>query len=195
MASFVRLEIWTEVSAGSGVRVASFGPEALASCVLKTSLAGVDALTFSISRRHDSFAEIVHARIARVVWSDTTLDTEWRISEMQDQSGAGDRGQVLVTCQALYLDLARAPYFDFDSAGRPTFDFSATQLTATQWLAYVVEACTAAPLPYTVAVGTVDFTNALDLTGDFATALAIERAIQQPGRAPCDFVFRRNGAT
>ena len=192
---FQGIEIWTEVAAGSGVRVASLGPEALASAVLKQSLAGTESLTFAVSRQHASIATLIHGRIARVVWSDTTLDTEWRLSDETQQSGVSDRGQVQWVAQALVLDLARAPYFAFDSAGRPTFSFSATQLTATQWLAYVVTACTAAPLPYTVAVGTVDFTNAFDLTGEFATALEIVRAIQQPGRAPGDFLFRRNGST
>ena len=195
MPSFRRIEIWSEVSAGSGVRVADFGPEALATAVLKQPLTGVEELRFSVNRAHAGAAELIHGRIARVCWSDATLDTEWRLAEDTSQSGASDRGQVSWTAQALMLDLARAPYFAFDSAGRPTFDFSATQLTATQWLAYVVAACAAAPLPYTVAVGTVDLTNTFDLSGDFATALELVRAIQQPGRAPGDFVFRRNGST
>lgn len=195
MATFKRLEVWTEVAAGSGARVAAFEPTDLASAVLKTSLAGTEELTFSTARGFTKTSELVHGRIVRACWSDTSLDTEWRISDIQDQSGQGDSGQLVVTAQALYLDLARAPYFAFDSAGRPTFDFSATQLTATQWLAYAVTACTKAPLPYTVAVGTVDFTNTFDLTGDFSTALEIVRAIQQPGRAPGDFYFRRNGST
>lgn len=195
MPSFSRLEIWTETSAGSGARVASFDRHDLASCVLKQSLTGAESLTFAIDRNHDAVAELVSARIARVCYSDSTLDTEWRLAEDTSQSGASDRGQVSWMAQALLLDLARAPYFTFDSAGRPTFEFSATQLTATQWLAYVVTACTAAPLPYTVAVGTVDFTNTFDLDGDFQNALEIIRAIQQPGRAPGDFLFRRNGST
>jgi len=195
VAHFVRIEVWTEVSCGSGVRVAFFEPKDLAAAVLKQSLAGTEQLAITVSRLNPSIAELVHGRILRIVYSDTTLDTEWRLAEDTSQSGAADKGQVSWTAQALSLDLARAPYFAFDSAGRPTFDFSATQLTATQWLAYVVTACAAAPLPYTVAVGTVDFINTFDLTGDFATALEIVRAIQQPGRAPGDFAFRRNGAT
>lgn len=196
MPSFVGLELWTETAAGSGARVAFFGPDALTSCVLKTSLAGTEQLGFSLSRLHDSISEIVHGRIARVCWSDTTYDTEWRLSEDASQSGRGDLGQVAWVAQPLYLDLARAPYLAFDSNGRPTYDFSAAQLTATQWLTnYVLPCCTEAPLPYTVAVGTVDYTNVFDMDGEFATALEIIRAIQQPGRAPGDFYFRRNGAT
>ncbi len=194
MPSFVRLELFTEVACGSGVRVADFGPRDLGSCVLKQSITGEEKLTFSISRVHDKASAVLHGRIVRPAWSDTTLDTEWRIADIQDRSGTGDTGELVVTCQAPYLDLARAAYVAHDSAGRPTFDFSAAQLTATQWLTnYVVAAC--ARLPYTVAVGTVDFSNTFDLSGDFATALEIVRAIQQPGRAPGDFVFRRNGST
>lgn len=193
MASFAGIEIWSEVSA-VGVRKAAFTPDHdLASAVLRQSLTNPESLTFAIPRTHDAAGEIVHGRIARVCWSDTTLDTEWRIADVQDQSGADDTGIRTVTCQALLLDLARATYITHDSAGRPAFSFSATQLTPTEWLAYVVTAC--ARLPYTVSVGTVEWTAPFDLAGEFATALEIVRAIQQPGRAPGDVVFRRNGTT
>lgn len=197
MPAFVRLEIWSEtpVGGGGGVRKAQFDRAALERATLQESLAGTEQLVFAISRTHEDAAELVHGRIVRVVWSDTSYDTEWRISDDQASSGRDDRALLTITAQSMLLDLARAPYYTHDSAGRPTFDFSATQLTATQWLAYVVAACQAAPLPYTVSVGTVEFTNTFDLNGDFSTALEIVRAIQQPGRAPGDFRFRRNGTT
>lgn len=196
MASFQRIEVWTNVSCdASAVRVATFEPDQLVSAVLKQSLSNVEQLAFTVSRTDLGAAELIHGRIARVCYSDSALDTEWRISDDQNQSGVSDKGQLGVIAQALSLDLARAPYVAFDSAGRPTFNFSATQLTATQWLTNSVLPCITEAGLYTVTVGTVEFTNAFDLTGDFANALEIIRAIQQPGRAPGDFVFRRNGAT
>lgn len=196
MPTFARLEVWTESAAGGGSRVAAFDPNELAACTLKTSVAGTEGLTFTVARSHESLAELIAGRVVRVCWSDTTLDTEWRLAEDTQQSGRGDHGQVTWFAQAMALDLARAIFADFDSAGRPTFDYSAAQLTATQWLTNVVlPACTEAGLPYTVSVGTVDFTNTFDLKGEWSTALECVRAIQQPGKAPGDFRFRLNGTT
>lgn len=196
MATFVRLEAWTDVAcAASAARVATLEPDMLASAVLTTSLTGPESLQFETTREFTQAAELVHGRVVRVVWSDTTRDTEWRIIEIVDQSGEGDRSQLLVTCQAIALDLGRAVFVDFDSNGRPMFDFSAVQLTATEWIDnYVLPACVEAGLTW-IARGTIDYTTEFDLDGEFVSAFELIRAIQQPGRAPGEFALRRNGST
>jgi hypothetical protein len=195
MAAFTRLEIWDGPSCHSGTRVAVFEAGDLASATLRESLTGAEGLSFAISRTHASAAEIVHGRIARVCWSDTSLDTEWRIADDQTQSGTGDRGQLAVECQALALDLAAAPYVEWSSLGEPSCTISGLQLTAAEWLtAYVLPACNEAGL-FPITVGTINFTNLFDLDGEFQTALQINRAITEPGRAPGEFVLRRNGST
>lgn len=195
MATFTRLEVWTDVACASGARVAVFDPSHLASAVLKTSLTGVESLAFSTSRTFAQAAELVHGRVVRVCWSDTTLDTEWRISEIVDQSGNGDRSQLAVSCQSILLDLARAPFVEWDSAGRAVFAFSALQLTASEWITtYVLPACVEAGMTW-IAIGTQDYTTEFDLDGEYVTALELLRAMQQAGRAPGELALRRNGAT
>lgn len=196
MATFTRLECWTDVAcATNAARVAVLEPDMLASAVLKTSLTGPEFLRFETTREFTQAAEIVHGRVARVCSSDTTRDSEWRIVDIVDQSGIGDRSQLLVTCQAIALDLGRAIFVAFDSNGRPMFDFSAAQLTATEWIDnYVLLACVEAGLTW-ISRGTIDYTTAFDLDGEFVSALELIRALQQPGRAPGEFALRRNGST
>lgn len=195
MATFTRLEVWTDVSCASGVRVAAFEPADLASAVLKTSLAGVESLTFSTSRTLSKVSTLVHGRVVRVCWSDAALDTEWRISEIVDQSGVGDQSQLAVICQSILLDLARAPFVEWDAEGHATFAFSAVQLTPAEWIdTYVLPACVEAGMTW-IARGTMDYTTEFDLDGEYVTALEILRAIQQAGRAPGELALRRNGAT
>ena len=195
MATFTRLECWSDLSCASGVRVAAFEPSDLVSAVLKTSLTGVESLTFTTSRQITKVSELVHGRVIRVCYSDTSLDTEWRIAELVDQSGTGDSSQLSVVCQSILLDLARAPFVDWDSAGRATFAFSAPQLTSSEWIdTYVLPACVEAGMTW-VARGTQDYTTEFDLDGEYVTALEILRAMQQAGRAPGELALRRNGST
>lgn len=195
MSTFVRLEVHTDLACASGVRVASFDPSHLASAVLHTSISGVESLTFTTSRTFAQTSELVHGRVVRPCWSDSALDTEWRINEIVDQSGAGDAGQITVTCQSILLDLARAPFVGWDSAGHATFAFSALQLTPTEWInTYVLPACVEAGMSW-VAIGTQDYTTEFDLDGEYVTALEILRAMQQAGRAPGELALRRNGST
>ena len=200
MATFTCLEIWSDLACNAGVRKATFWPDELTHCVLTQSLAGTEQLAFGTSRLiedgGEKVAELVHARIARVCWSDTTLDTEWRLADDEHQSGSSDRGQLSWVAQSLVLDLGRAPYVAFDSQGRPSFDITGTALTATEWLnTYVLPAVNTEASLFPVDVGTIEFTNLFDLDGSYQTALEIIRAICAPARAPGDFVLRRNGAT
>lgn len=195
MATFTRLEVFTDVVCNGGVRVAALGPSMLVSATLKTSLSGVESLSFVTSRTFTQAAEIVHGRVVRVCCVNPLDDTEWRISDDTAQSGVGDQSQLTVECQSIAMDLARAPFIEWGSNGEPALAITGLQLTATEWLtAYVLPACVEASL-CPITVGTVSFTNLFDLEGEFVTALQIVRAICEPGRAPGEFTLRRNGNT
>ena len=199
MPTFKRLEIWSDVSCNSGARVASFDPGELTHAVLTESLTGTEQLQLGTSRELDlsgeKIAELVHARIVRVCWSDTSLDTEWRLSDDETQSGQGDDGRVSWIAMSLVMDLARIPFVTYDSSGNPSWDIDAIDQSATDLLTdYVDQACADAGL-YPVSVGTVEYTNTFDFSGSYQTALEAVRAITAPGKAPGDFYFRRNGTT
>ena len=185
MASFLRLEIWTDASCNSGARVATLEPSpngVLQAALLKLSLTGVESLTFTIPRACVQAAEVVHGRIARVCWSDATRDTEWRIADDTITTGTGDRGALVVACQAMALDLSVGVYRAYDSQGRISYAVSGEELTPTQYLTtFAVVACQQRNL-YPTSVGTVDFTNLFDLIGEYQSARQIVNALLDPAR-------------
>ena len=141
MPSFQSIEIFSDLACNGGVRVASLDRGKLANAVLTQSLTGNESLAFTTSRIFIDAAELIHGRVARCVWSDSSLDTEWRISDLVDQSGIGDQGQLAVSCSAILLDLARAPFVAWTAVGEPYFDITGLQLTASEWITtYVLPA-------------------------------------------------------
>src|SRR5712671_2956092 len=196
MPAFVGLELWTNLSCAGGARFISLDRSALASAVLTQSLTGNEGLVFTTSRALPAADYVSHARIIRACWDDPSLDTEWRISDDTHQSGAGDQGQIAITCTALLLDLARCPFVTWLGDGEPEFNISGVQLDAGEWITtYVLPAIAEAGL-FPVTLGTIEFANTFDLpAADWVQALEVLRAITAPGCAPGDLVLRRNGST
>ena len=191
MPRFLGLEIQTDVRCASGARVAFFPAGALLACGAVLSPTEPESLTATIQRSDARAVEVVAGRVVRTCFSDTAYDREWDIVELGD---ADHDDQLTLTAQPIALRLARKLYETVDGAtGAPVTDFTVVGVTASEAIDdYVLPTLTAAGMSW-VSRGTVDPAVRFDLSGQWASALEIVRAIAEPGRANGEWQLRRNG--
>ena len=197
MAKFLGLGVWTDIQVSTPVspgvaatRVAFFRPEELVACVATLSPTEVESLTVQVFRDDPRVAEMVVGRVLRVTHVGGTDDSEWDIASLDDSSADG---VLTIQCTSIAMRLARIIYMGTTTAsGQAEPDYTAIELTATEWLdLLVIPACSAAKMPFTV--GTVNSTNRFSLTGEWTSVLEIIHAIAAKGNATAEFKLTAGG--
>jgi len=185
-----RVEVWTDVGCNAGERIGVFLLGAIAQCVATTALDGQEGLVLSVPRTHPYADTLRRGRVVRVQDSDPTVYEEWRVADLED-----DTGSLFVTarCDSIALDLARAVYMAIDGIGAPTAEYSVAGATLTDIVDGLVrDALDAAGLTYLV-TGTIEPTTEIDLDGEWGSARSI--LLDAIGKAGGELRVRRNGST
>lgn len=124
MASFDRLEIWGDIQAASGVRLAVI-PDVIALTETRRLL-GDEMVVATLPALSPAYASLLELRVLRAVYTDDSFD-EWRITEIgetHDRSGL----VTLVTAQSILIDLARSLCRRTEADGTIFHDFEGLQL-------------------------------------------------------------------
>lgn len=129
-AAFARLEIWSDLAARAGSRLAAI-PDLLA-LVEDRKLQGFgwtgdSTLTFTIPVSSPAYSSLLERRVARVVYVDNTFD-DWRIITVQDRH-VPEGTLCDVTCADLLADLATVVVTRRDNDGTIYGDFELIGLT------------------------------------------------------------------
>ena len=190
MASFTRLEVWTDVACNAGVRVGTFEQGVLAACEATFALDGQESLAFTIVRGTPYADAIVRGRVVRVCTTDAATFDEWRITDVEDESGSI---LINVQCFPIALDLARALYVAYDGTGAPFSEFGGVQIDLHGVIdGPVREALDEAGLTWIVK-GTIEPTATTDLAVDWPSARSLLlAAVESIGG---EIQVRRNGTT
>lgn len=193
MPAFLGLAIQTDVRCASGATVAVFPPQDLVACSAVLSPIEPESLTFIIPRSDPRAAECTPGRVVRTRFTGGTLDREWDIVALGDDS---NDDQLSVTAQPIALRLARVIYKGANSiTGAPEFAFSDAAAAVTAVIDNrILPAATAAGLTW-IERGTVDSSAVVDLAGEWASAAEIAVALADPGRANGEWQLRRDGDT
>lgn len=190
MATFTRLEVWSDVACNSGTRLGILDRQFLLSCQATFSLDGNESLSFGVPAQIPVAADLTRGRVVRVCTADPAVFDEWRIRDIEQNAQAGTVG---VLCDSIGLDLARALYTDHDGTGAPVSEFSAVQIDAEGLVdGPIRDALDDAGLTYIVK-GTIEPTGTFDADADWASARTL--ALQAVERGGGELRVRRNGTT
>ena len=152
-----------------------------------------DALTRITESSVSSVAQdtnLIRGLVVRVCTDSATAFDEWRITDIEDESGSPFIG---VRCLPIALDLARALYVSYDGTGAPVTAFDAVQIDAEGMVdGPIRDALDAANLPYIVK-GTIEPTGTFDVSTDWDSAQGLALAAIERGGG--ELQVRRNGAT
>ena len=191
--SFIGVEVWTDVGCASPApTLRAWVPLGqLVACAAQWSVDGQqDQLTVAVSLGHYSAAELTRGRVVRVRTDDPAVYDEWRIEDTEDTSDGRIRA---ARCTSIAQDLSRALYVGYTSTGEADARFSAVGVTSTEVLnGPVRDALDAAGLPWLV-TGTVNSTDEIDLSVEYATARSLIASVQEATGAELEVV--RNGTT
>jgi hypothetical protein len=133
---------------------------------------------------------LIRGLVVRVCTDSATAFDEWRITDIEDESGSPFIG---VRCLPIALDLARALYVSYDGTGAPVTAFDAVEIDAEGMVdGPIRDALDAANLPYIVK-GTIQPTGTFDVSTDWDSAQGLALAAIQRGGG--ELQVRRNGAT
>jgi hypothetical protein len=133
---------------------------------------------------------LIRGLVVRVCTDSATAFDEWRITDIEDESGSTIIG---VRCLPIALDLARALYVSYDSTGAPVTAFDAVEIDAEGIVdGPIRDALDAANLPYIVK-GTIQPTGTFDVSTDWDSAQGLALAAIQRGGG--ELQVRRNGTT
>lgn len=186
MPKFKRLEIWGDVQAAGGARLAMVPDVTVLTDDQKIGSATTGAsindstLTATIPISSASYASLAERRILRVVYDDDTWD-EWRIIKVEDNDEA--RGiYTTVTASGIAVDLARGVCKRTEADGSTWMDFEGLGLTPSQHITgYLLGALSDEGAAYW-SLGTVDPTTPLDVVYGWDSPLAaINRIAQATG--------------
>lgn len=193
MSRFRGVAVQTDVRCASGATVAFFPAADLLACRAVLAPRDPESLVVAVQRTDPRAAHLIAGRVLRTCFSDAADDREWDLVALEDAS-TGDA--LTVTAQPILLRLGRVLYVAADAAtGVPVVDVNDVGLTAAAAIDdYVIPAVDAAGLTW-IERGTIDHTGTFDLAGEWATALALVRALAEPGRCDGEVQLRRNGDT
>lgn len=181
-------------------------PDDLLSIDDDRSVEDQESLTFSYARvTKDGLVRPITAqmrpgRVIRIVWGNTEIVDEWRVSTVE--SGRGASGVIRVTCVPIWFDLversntvAGAGFVSELHDGERVFDFEIAERTATSILTdYLIP-----NVPSYIALGTVEPTNIIPaLSVNRLTPWALALAVRDELRSmdvPCELQLRSNGTT
>jgi hypothetical protein len=133
---------------------------------------------------------LIRGLVVRVCTDSATAFDEWRITDIEDESGSPFIG---VRCLPIALDLARALYVSYDGTGAPVTTFDAVEIDAEGMVdGPIRDALDAANLPYIVK-GTIEPTGTFDVSTDWDSAQGLALAAIERGGG--ELQVRRNGTT
>lgn len=193
MAIFKRLELWNDLAAAGGSRLA-FVPDP-AGITTTRDINGDDSLQVTLPCNSAVVSSVLTRRVLRAVRRDgagvETFD-EWRVADRTRSSGE-DSATFRFTARSPRFDLLRGDVAKLLPTGETTHVFSTVAMTATQIIdTFALPALTAAGVTW-FARGTVDPTAPLDLSFEYFTPLALLEALRDA--TGCELEIVRNGTT
>ncbi len=190
MPQFRRAEIWSDLVAAAGARLAAI-PDAIALDETR-KVSGDDDLKLTLPVGSVSYTNLKERRVLRVVYSDDTFD-EWRILGI-NESRSHDNAKVgIITASSPLVDLARTIIGRTEADGLVHFDFEGLQLTPTEHINnLILPALTGDGIAH-FALGTIDPTWPVDQVYQWSTPLAALR--QLADTTGTELRVRRNGTT
>ncbi len=214
MPRFQRLDIWSNLAAAGGLRIAAIPDLTALGDVRK--LSGDDELTLVLPSRLGTeaiytldgsyglggaillgagdavpYRDLLEGRVLTVVYADGSFD-EWRIVGIHE-SHAAEGKLTMVTAVPPLGDLARTLVGRTEADGLVHYDFEGLQLTATQHCTSLILPALAADGFGYFALGTIETTWPIDVVYQWTTPLAALRQIAQT--TGMEFRIRRNGTT
>ena len=199
------LDVWTDVEANSGERLASF-VDVLGGSSFR-HLDGRETATFTVPVDAAAWAHVLIGRVLRPVWHDTTwsLDEEWRISGVMENRQESGALVGTITCESIRYDLGvRSGLVTRDVGFMRDTLFTEDQIDISQALDVIVEqvdlpsyfvkgAVAAGRPPVDLIVdGDTPLAVLTRVAADAAVELDVRR--QSNGDYAIDLVPRRNAA-
>jgi phage minor structural protein len=190
MPAFRRAELWSDLAAASGARLAAIPDVASLDETRRTS--GDDELKLTLPVESVAYAQVKERRALRVVYVDDTFD-EWRILGINESRSSDNAKVGVVSASSPLVDLSRTLVSRTEADGLVHFDFDGLQLTPTEQInSLILPALTADGITH-FALGTIDPTWPVDQVYQWSTPLAALR--QLADTTGCELRVRRNGTT
>ena len=190
MPLFRRAEIWTDLQAAGGARLAAVPDLIAAEEQLK--LSGDDDLVLSLPQGSSAWTHVKERRALRIVYTDDTFD-EWRILGILEERQSPNAKLGQIKAGPPLVDLARGLVLRTEADGLVHFDFEGLQLTPTEHInSFVLPALTGDGINH-FSLGTIDPTWPVDVVYAWDSPLAVLRRLAEV--TGCELRIRRNGTT
>lgn len=179
-----RIEIWSDVAANSGSRLAVVRD--YLSAIDRRELNGRETLRVEVRRQSTSWSQIQERRVLRTVFADNSHD-EWRIAEVREERNQRNQLVARVECESIKYDLTAdlLERVEVNGLAQPYFELYG--LTPAQHMSVILNTLSSSPHSTSaiggyVSVGTMGASNPIDLVYDWASPLeAITNVAEEAG--------------